>query len=214
MVDFCKNTKIFAIFDQVTKSFCTDFSLKKHLLGEIENAYCSKKRYYHNFSHIEKMIAQLSLFESEIHDFESLFLAILYHDVVYDAKKHDNEEKSADFAQKQLLLLNFIPEKIEKIRKLILSTKKHLPFDDNFDSKLLLDLDLAILASDFVEYQNYSKKIRLEYKFVLLFLYTKKRKEVLLRFLDREKIYFTSYFFEHFEQRARENIRHEIELSR
>ena len=158
------------------------------------------------------MLKKLSFFTEKIENIDNLSLAIIYHDVIYNARKGDNEEKSAIFAQKQLQKLNFPEKDIKKIESLIISTKLHKPLSNTFDALLLLDLDLMILGSTNEEYSTYAEKIRQEYKFVPLFLYKKKRKEVLQKFLATERIYLTDYFLKNFEEKARENIQHEISV--
>ncbi len=210
MVNLYNQQKIDSLFLKTIKPFCSDEATIIEMFEAILKAYNSSNRFYHNIIHIEKMLAQLPNFGAEITDFNCLVLAIIYHDVVYEPKKQDNEEKSAIFAKKQLSLLNFPIEKAEKVERMIISTKKHYPLDDNFDSKLFLDLDLMILAADFFEYKNYSSQIRKEYDFVPKFLFRQKRKEVLLKFLQRDRIYFTSFFYKNFESIARQNIQNEI----
>ena len=103
-----------------------------------------------------------------------------------------------------------LSQKIQCDKNLIISTKLHKPITNTFDALLLLDLDLMILGTTNEEYSAYAEKIRQEYKFVPLFLYRKKRKEVLQKFLNTKRIYLTDYFFKNFEEKARENIQHEI----
>jgi predicted metal-dependent HD superfamily phosphohydrolase len=133
-------------------------------------------------------------------------LTIFFHDIIYDATKKGNEEKSARIAQK-LLGEHYT----QLIQQLILSTKKHQPLNDLHENAVLLDLDLAILGSSLELYDAYRTAIRMEYNVYPNLLYNPGRKKVLQKFLEREKLYFTDYFHEKYEQQARSNLKWEIE---
>ena len=97
---------------------------------------------------------------------------------------------------------------------MILGTQKHDATDLDYDGKLFLDLDLAILGTNENIYQNYKNAIRREYSFVPWFLYRRSRAKIMTNFLEREFIYFTDELREKFETQARANIANEIkELS-
>ncbi|MBS1728240.1 MAG: hypothetical protein JST51_16090 [Armatimonadetes bacterium] len=176
----------------------------------IISAYSEPSRAYHNAVHIATM---MQFIQEHIPDEEllpALDLATIYHDLVYDPKSSTNEEDSADLAMKDLGQTPLAT----RVTELILSTKRHAPADDTFESALFVDADLAILGQSSAEYDEYSAAIRNEYDFVADDDYRKGRTEVLERFLLRETIFTTAAFRERFEQSARRNLRREIELLR
>lgn len=180
---------------------------------ELETKYTSKNRYYHNLSHLYNMFLQLEDFKTEIEDLDSLKFSIWYHDIIYKSTKKDNEEQSAVFAEKVLKILNYDPLKIERVKSLINSTKKHeLILSENNDNAYLLDLDLSILGTDWNTYSNYIQNIRKEYKIYPGFMYKPSRKKVLKNFLERDMLYFTERFKDKFEIQARENLNKELSL--
>lgn len=180
---------------------------------EIETHYTNKTRHYHNLTHIYNMLMQAEALKSDIQDIETLQFAIWYHDIIYKSSKKDNEEKSALFAEKRLKSIIFDKKRIEIIKKLIISTNKHkLILVENRDNAYLLDLDLSILGTDWETYQNYIQNIRKEYKIYPDFMFKPGRKKVLKHFLDRETLYFTDGFKTKYENRARKNLKKEIEL--
>ena len=63
------------------------------LWSEIEKHYTSSKRHYHNLTHLESLTHQLIAFQSNFESWDIIVLAIVYHDVVYNVLKNDNEEK-------------------------------------------------------------------------------------------------------------------------
>jgi predicted metal-dependent HD superfamily phosphohydrolase len=69
----------------------------------------------------------------------------------------------------------------------------------------VLDIDLAILAADPAEFDEYERAIRAEYAWVPDENYRAARAKILQSFLDRERIYRTAPFAGR-EARARANI--------
>ena len=80
----------------------------------------------------------------------------------------------------------------------------------NRSACVLLDADLAILGAAASEYKAYSRAIRQEYSWVPDREYRWGRKQVLDRFLQRNRIYYTSELFLALEERARDNLQGEI----
>ena len=191
----------------------TDDAMVNSLWKDIRSHYTSKDRNYHNLSHLYNMFLQLEDIKTEIEDLDSLKFAIWYHDIIYKSTNKDNEEQSANFVEKVLKSFNFDDSRVKKIRKLILSTKKHeLLSVENNDNAYLLDLDLSILGTDWETYQLYIQSIRKEYKIYPNILYKPGRKKVLKHFLERESLYFTEQFKIKFEKQARSNLIQEIEM--
>ena len=121
----------------------TDNSLAKIIWKDIENHYNSKNRHYHNLSHLYNMLLQLEDIKNDIEDLNALKFAIWYHDIIYKSTNKDNEDQSANYCEKALKTLKIDDFKIEKIKTLIISTKKHqLVLNKNTDNAYLLDLDL------------------------------------------------------------------------
>ena len=65
-------------------------------------AYLEPERHYHNVGHVEAMLNGMGQCRPLLHDAEAVERAIWFHDVVYDARAGDNEERSAAFAGKLL----------------------------------------------------------------------------------------------------------------
>jgi len=59
-------------------------------------------------------------------------------------------------------------------------------------------------------FAEYEQQIRAEYAFVPGWIFRRKRRAILQKFLDRPRIYNTTYFYTSLEQQARENLRHAI----
>jgi len=132
--------------------------------------YGEPHRFYHNWEHITSMLKSAK--EQNILS-EDLMLAILFHDIIYDPKEKDNEEKSAE------LFKIYYPSKID-VYNAILETKTHKPTTSL--SSRLCKLDLEVLYSDFNTFANYENNIFKEYQFVDYKTYVEKRIEVLEKF--------------------------------
>jgi len=171
-------------------------------------AYSSPNRYYHNLKHIYHVISTIDILQVYTQDLAAVKLAAWFHDVIYNTQSQDSEEKSADYAAKILENLAIPDNNINIVHQLILNTKYHQGNDLN--SHVLLDADLAILAAKPIEYQEYSQAIRQEYAWVSELEYITGRRQVLERFLQRERIYFTPLMFDSAEQSARDNLEREI----
>lgn len=177
----------------------------------LDRGYSQPGRGYHNWVHIAAMLKGLQAVRAEAEfaeaHFDEIALAIYFHDVVYDPRAKDNEEKSA------ALLLLQAPKgnpALSRIEAMIVATQTHTARDD-LSTRLLLDLDLATLGSTPDLYNRYAAAIRFEYAFVPEDQWRVGRAAVLERFLERPVIYQTSYFHTRLEAAARGNLRREID---
>jgi predicted metal-dependent HD superfamily phosphohydrolase len=84
--------------------------------------YAQPWRAYHNVSHVERMfrIWQGVAQTVAVIDPIGMALAIWFHDAVYDPKRHDNEEQSAEEAEHQFARLGIDEARIGSIRRMIL----------------------------------------------------------------------------------------------
>jgi predicted metal-dependent HD superfamily phosphohydrolase len=181
-------------------------------LGELVRAYREPHRHYHTLDHIAALLMLLDCHGEDSCDRDALTLAILFHDVVYDPRRHDNEEASAALAAKYLTGLGCPQELLAKVLRCILATRhaRDVPAIDDADLALLLDLDLAILAAPPEAYRAYASGVRREYAHVPDALYGMGRRRVLEGFLGRGPIYLTERLGNLWEAQARANLAAEI----
>lgn len=175
--------------------------------NEIENNYSSKSRHYHNLEHLENMFSELNKIQSEVKNLDCLLFAIYYHDIVYKSTKSNNERQSALAFENRIAKTSF--EKLNECILQIEATKEHKMSDD-YDTNILLDLDLSILGKEPEQYKKYSESIRKEYHIYPDFMYRKGRKKVLNSILELDFIYKTDYFKRLYENQAKENLRLEL----
>lgn len=132
-------------------------------------------------------------------------LALWFHDAIYDVKGKNNELKSAQWAVNVLREANAAQVVVERVYDLIMATK-HDALVAEPDQQLIVDIDLAILGASPERFAQYDAQVRAEYRWVPGFFYKLQRKAVLNRFLQKESIYSTDYFKEHYETQARINL--------
>ena len=131
-------------------------------------------------------------------------MAIWFHDVIYNPQANDNEQQSAAY-MKQVLESVLVAEQMEKIYAWILATQAHAP-PANLDLAYLLDIDLAILASNPIRFAEYERQIQQEYAWVEPLLYAQKRQQVLRHFLEMQPLYQTPLFQKRYERLAKQNL--------
>jgi predicted metal-dependent HD superfamily phosphohydrolase len=190
--------------------------------ADLARCYSEPARHYHDLKHVRSVldtiafirsVADASGLDQAVAD-ASVSLAGWLHDVVYDPRAHDNEERSAEYARHLLRTLG-CPETLTwETARLILLTKRHDPDPEDEAGKVLVDADLAILGAESEEYDRYAGAIREEYAWVPEGEYWVGRSRVLEGFLARPRIFHTEAMFARREGRARENLRRELERLR
>lgn len=169
-------------------------------------AYSEPHRHYHTLEHLGEMFRVVG--RLPVTDRPAVQLAVWYHDAVYDPKATDNEERSSDWAERDLKAWG-VPQ-WAAVQGLILATKHTAAEPDTPDASAFLDADLAILGSAEVRYQRYAADIRREYDWVPDNAYRAGRRAVLEGFLTRERIYRTDTMREEGEAAARRNLTAEL----
>lgn len=196
-------------FQKIVRFYDNDQTYADIQWQKIVDAYSSKGRYYHNLDHIRYMMSKAQEVRQLIREWDVLVFASFYHDIMYDTRRKDNEEKSAEIGSLAAASTGLGIEAARKVEKQILATKKH-EWSEDADTNYLTDIDLLVLGEAPEVYQNYTVNIRKEYSRYLDFLYNIGRKKVLRHFLAMDRIYKTDYFHKQFEEQARLNLRNEL----
>ncbi|MFW6109612.1 MAG: N-methyl-D-aspartate receptor NMDAR2C subunit [archaeon] len=176
--------------------------------NDLVERYNESNRYYHNLSHISSCLSEFSLVcDLAVNPFE-VWLALWFHDCIYDPHRRDNEEQSAMYLVKAIKGL-FENTMVNRISELILATK-HCEKPKSLDMELVMDVDLVILGKPTYEFKQYEKNIRREYEWLSWEKYARGREIILRKFLERDCIYHTGYFREKYETKARSNLMQSI----
>lgn len=181
------------------------------IFNEIKSRHSEPHRTYHTMIHLYQLFMLLENHPKEIENHPLIELTILFHDIVYDPQRNDNEEKSAALADQ--LVGHYLDAKTRHELKLMIeSTQKHKPILTATDNLYFLDMDMSILGVSPSIYSGYVRKIRQEYSILPHRQFDIGRKEFLINFLKRPRIFYTEMYFEQFEEQARANMEREMLL--
>ncbi|MDR3054966.1 MAG: hypothetical protein LBU53_06130 [Zoogloeaceae bacterium] len=202
-------------FTALLGRYTANTRLRDTLWREISRAYSAQGRHYHTLAHLEHMLYELRGFQRKvsetIRDWDSLLFALYYHDLVYVPASDKNEAQSAEIAALRLGEIGFPPRGIEKTRRLIRATQKHMAVEDE-DTNCFMDADLSILGQSREIYLDYAKRVRREYAMFPQPVYNAGRIKALRSFLEMPAIFKTRHFHEHFELQARKNLIAELAI--
>jgi predicted metal-dependent HD superfamily phosphohydrolase len=202
---------LFSNWQHTLQPFGVDQVRTEKAFNQLLAAYSTPDRYYHTLKHIHHVLNTIQVLRGYTNNQTAVQIAAWFHDVVYDTKAEDNEQKSADYALEFLSNLGISESTIATVTRLILNTKDHQAGVDDYDSQVLIDADLAIFAANPVEYTEYVHAIRQEYSWVPEAEYIVGRRQFLEKFLQRSYIYFTPLMLEFAQPSARGNIQGEIQ---
>ncbi|GFY54236.1 uncharacterized protein TNIN_126881 [Trichonephila inaurata madagascariensis] len=200
----------------------------------LKSSYTRPHRKYHTFFHVKRMLTHMDSLINEIQNKDAVSYAIFFHDVAYDPRSQENEDRSVEIfnefcteselskdsplkiAVKREFFSN--EELVAKVKELILALKAHCTDEHKKeglfgkdDLHYFLDFDMSVLGSDPAEYKKYTQQIKEEYYFMPKSKYNIVRSKILEHFLQIPNIYATQEFQEKYEKQARSNIQSEIE---
>ena len=119
-------------------------------------------RYYHNQNHLIDVIEKINEIKTSLteKEYDKLIITALFHDIVYNPNRSDNEEKSAQFLLESSVDKN--NQDIQEIKQIILDTKDHNPKTKL--SEKFCKIDMSIVEEDFEKLLEWEKGINQEYK--------------------------------------------------
>lgn len=161
---------------------------KEAFLTNCFNAYREPHRYYHTLDHVRKLVEDIYLKQPDLKKAELLSLVALFHDLVYDPRRSDNEEKSVKALDGSL---NTSSKSYKTIKNIILDTKTHKARSEL--SKLFCYLDLKpLIEGNLLELLENEQAIFKEYQHLSIAQYRENRVKFLhhyaLRNLDVENL--------------------------
>lgn len=181
-------------------------------------AYDDPRRGYHDRQHLTEVLEWVDvLLDASPGDVDgsadrdAVVLAAWFHDAVYEGAG-DDEERSAALAERELATAGLPSFLVREVARLVRLTAAHRPEADDVAGAVLCDADLAILASDDAHYAEYLSGVRREFADITDGDFRSGRARVLRQLLDAASLFGTRYGREHWEQRARDNLRRELEV--
>jgi pantetheine-phosphate adenylyltransferase/dephospho-CoA kinase len=179
----------------------------------IVSVYSENTRFYHTLSHIVQGLQEFIKIKHVLKYPDAVECAWWFHDSIYRPLSSSNECESAEFALTMLRSAGVDEAFSRKVSKLIQYTDHRRPKEDiddinSMDIDMLRDIDLSILGRSRVQFYEYERKIRYEYRMVNPAEYRVKRIIFLQEILKSHTIYQTDYFKRRYEKQARKNIEH------
>ena len=176
-------------------------------------AWSEPHRRYHDLSHLAAVLGLVDALAPAADDADAVRLAAWYHDVVYDPRSAENEERSAGRARAGLRGL-VDDERLGEVERLVLLTADHDPAPGDADGAVLCDADLAVLASPAPAYAAYASAVREEYGHLSDAEFTAGRIAVLEHLLALPALFRTPAGAEQWTAPARANLAAELSLLR
>lgn len=167
--------------------------------------YSEAHRQYHTLQHLGECLANFkALAHLPEHPLE-VRLALWFHDAIYDLGRPDNEARSADWAQAEILAAGLPPAMAERVAALIMATC-HNASPEGIDAEVVVDIDLWILGAPAERFDEYERQVRREYGYLPDEVFRVGRMAVLQQFLGRARLFSTRELQEGDEARARGNM--------
>jgi len=181
-------------------------------LGErLLRAWRRWPRRYHATRHLAACVRAAQALQAEFDAPEAVAWALWFHDAIYWPWRHDNEERSADWARDSARALGLSADFGDRVHALVMATAHgRAPAAADRDAAWVVDIDLGVLGQPPEAYDRYAIDVRREYFWVPRGTWRRGRAAVLRHFLDQPSIYRTPWFRERHEAAARDNLRREL----
>ncbi|MBB3824101.1 hypothetical protein [Xanthomonas arboricola] len=195
----------------------TPLPLHADHLAALEQAYAKPPRAYHHFGHVRALLQHYAEVANGPgwQQPAEVWLAVLFHDAVYQPGRSDNEAQSAAWALE--CSARWWPQAavdLQRVQALILLTARHgqlEPQDVDQEAALFLDCDMAILAAPADVFDAYDRAIAEEYRgHVPALLFRLNRRRFLAGLLKRPRIFLSDYFHARLDAAARANLRRRL----
>jgi predicted metal-dependent HD superfamily phosphohydrolase len=180
-------------------------SADEALLRDLIARYSEPHRKYHTLQHLQECFEKLGQLRALARKPEEIELALWFHDAIYDTKRKDNEEKSAQWARSTVLEAGLPAPVGDRVYELVMVTR-HNAVPADVDQQVLVDVDLSILGASPDRFDEYELQVRQEYSWVPGPLFRRERRKVLEDFLKRRTIFQTKQFIGAYEAQARANL--------
>jgi predicted metal-dependent HD superfamily phosphohydrolase len=175
------------------------------LFEEMMARYAEPQRHYHTQRHLEECFEVLDTVHGEAERPGEVELALWFHDAVYDTRRHDNEQRSAQWARAVAGEAGLDAAVGTRAAALIMATR-HDATPVGADACVLVDVDLSILGAEPLRFDEYERQVREEYGWVPAPMFRRERRKILRRLLARPQLFNTARMRESHERRARANL--------
>lgn len=178
--------------------------------GSVVARYHETGRHYHGVRHIRWVVRHVNDLSAHADDLSAVIAAAFFHDVIYDVTRSDNEQASAELAERALTELGWTRTRCRHVSAMILATIDHQVAGADVDTQVLLAADLAVLSAEPGRYSDYVRAIRREYAHVDEPDWRTGRSLVLQALADRRHLFAPALDLNDWELRARANMAAEL----
>jgi predicted metal-dependent HD superfamily phosphohydrolase len=190
-----------------------DSAISRTEWAALVGAWSEPHRRYHDLAHLAAVLGIVGELAADAADPAAVRLAAWYHDAVYDPRRGDNEEVSAQRARAGLRGL-VDEERVAEVARLVLLTAGHDPAPGDANGAVLCDADLAVLAGPPDAYAGYASAVREEYGHLPDEVFVAGRAAVLEQLLALPALYRLPAVADRWTARARANLTAELSLLR
>jgi predicted metal-dependent HD superfamily phosphohydrolase len=181
----------------------------RRLYADVRGRYSEPHRHYHTDQHLAECFGNVQAIIALAEHPAEVKVGLWFHDVIYDTRRHDNEQRSADRARTAAQELGVGAEAAQRIYDLIMFTR-HAAAPVGIDAEVLVDADLSILGAHPARFQEYEAQVRSEYAWVPDEMFRSRRAEILKEFMARPHVFCTADFRERYEAQARRNLQQSL----
>lgn len=193
-------------------------NLPLETMAQLSQLYTQPHKHYHNLNHINRCLSvaeELSEHSLSYRQKTELITAIWFHDAVYNPWSKNNEVLSAELARLYCHRININHNSVVAAIKATAYHTKDQKFshDDSIDIDVIhymLDIDLMGLADPYPKYSETGEYIRQEYSHLNNDEFSNGRRSFLTNMIKRKRIFYTEFFYEEYEHKARENMKKEL----
>lgn len=185
------------------------FSDPEPIWRSVERYYSELHRHYHDKSHLVHCLAELDSAGDQMSQVDPIELAVWFHDIIHEPAQSDNEARSAQLFR--ALADGFMdPAFVQTVVDLIMVTTHRDPPQVQ-NQQYICDIDLSSFGVSWDRFLQDSINLQQEFSGPIKDYYS--GKQIFLgSLLDRPRIFFTEFFYDRYERRARENIRRILQL--
>ena len=171
--------------------------------------YGTPGRHYHTIDHVDEVLANFESCRSLMRQPMEAYVAVLFHDAVYEVGQTDNEARSAALACEQAP--RWFDVDLERVHDLIMMTASHGSHSvTDADAALFLDCDMAILGASPKRYQEYTRQIFAEWAPVVAPRDFAEGRAAFLRKVLKTRIFLSDLWHQRLESSARRNLEAEL----
>ena len=174
------------------------------VFDELDALYREPHRRYHTAAHIVHCLRLFDLAADRMDGPEAVEMALWFHDAIYDVPTEKNELRSAELFAARAGGRG--SERFRsKVHRLIMATTHREP-PATLDESFMVDIDLSSFGLPWEEFLRDSVAVREEFPHVPDAEFYPRQRKFVESLAARPAFYFTEFFRDRYEARARENV--------